>query len=160
MKKKIRWHNPGNGTCEYADIGEYRYFITQKYTGGWWFLVRRKKNPNYGVKTKCETFRELYTKLTGHDPPPAIRGGEETESDIEYRLRLMTQNTCGENTKSYHTDDDRYIAVDFPTKAFWEYPNHDEEIDPQFQYIPDLKAWAQQHLAEDDGQMTLQDLKF
>lgn len=160
MKQPIIWVKPGNGMCEYFDSGGYRYFITQKYTDGGWFLVRRKKNPNYGVKTKCESFRELYTKLTGHEPAPAIDGGKKKESDIEREIRFITQNVCGENTRSYHTGDDRYIAVDFPTKTFWEYPNHDEIASPDFQYIPDLKEHAQKYYAPDDGQMRLEDLRI
>ena len=159
MKQKIKWIKPGDGKCEYFDSGGYRYFITQKYTDGWWFLERRKMNPNYGVKTKCKTFRELYIKLTGNEPAPAIGGGKKKESDIEHDLRFVTQNVCSDTLRSFCTADDRYIAVDLCKKEFWEYPNHDEKIEPEFQYIPDLKEYAQLHFAPDDEQLSLFDMK-
>lgn len=160
MKQKIKWVKPNNGCCEYFDSGGYRYFITQKYTDGDWHLTRRKKNPNYGVRTKCKSFRELYTKLTGSEPAPAFDGSEKKESDIEFDLRFMTRNVCGENQKSYQTADGRYIAVDFIKKEFWEYPGADDEIaSPDFKYIPDLKEHAQKYYAPDDGQQSLFDLR-
>ncbi len=150
MKKKVRWHTPGNGTCEYADIGEYRYYITQKYVGGYWYAERKPRGRHERIR--CETFKELYKKLTDHELPTNPDGKPPKEKDYAWQLQMMLHGT---GTMPYEKDG-HHIAVDYWKKTFWEYLDY-EQVTPEFETIPEVKTHIQKYYAEDDGQMTLEE---
>lgn len=159
--QEIKWIQPGNGKCEYFERDGYRYFITQKSADGWWHIERRNmhRGEGYYAKTVCKTYKQLYSKLLGHEPPLNACNKAKTEKDLEIEIRLFTKDRGSYNTRLFIKDDKHWYAVNLQEKSLWQViTDRDNEIaSPEFQYIPELKAWAAQNLAPEDAQITIYD---